>query len=166
MAEFQRSDIRVSDTEREDALGKLGEHMSAGRLDIDEYGERSAMVTTAKTRGELLDLFGDLPEPRPAFGRPTPPVVAATRTPSFGHRAAPVIIPVVAIGLAFTLIFVAHLPVFFLLPFVFFAISGSQRRRAIDQHGRDAYRRAMHEHRDSIREHHRRMRRQWRDEGY
>ena len=61
MAEFQRSDIRVSDTEREDALEKLGEHLSAGRLDIDEYGERSAKVTTAKTRGELLDLFGDLP---------------------------------------------------------------------------------------------------------
>ena len=166
MAEFQRSDIRVSDSEREDALGKLGEHMSAGRLDIDEYGERSARVTAAKTRGELLDLFGDLPEPRPAFGQPAPPAAVAPRTPSFGHRAAPVVIPVVAIALAFTLIFVAHLPFFFLLPFVFFAISGSQRRRGFDQRGREAYRRAMHEHRDAIREHQRRMRRQWRDQGY
>jgi hypothetical protein len=165
VAEFQRSDIRVSDSEREDALGKLGEHMSAGRLDIDEYGERSARVTTAKTRGELLDLFGDLPEPRPSFGRPAPPAATAPRTPSFGHRAAPVIIPVAAIGLAFTLIFVAHLPLFFLLPFVFFAISSSHRRR-FDQYGREEYRRAMRAHRDAIREHHHRLRRQWRDEGY
>ena len=54
MSENQPSEIRISDAEREDALGKLGEHMSAGRLDIDEYGERSARVATAKTRGELL----------------------------------------------------------------------------------------------------------------
>ena len=78
MSEYQSSDIRVSDTEREDALGKLGEHMSAGRLDIDEYGERTAKVATAKTRGEVLGLFGDLPEPRPAFGQPVP-AVARTR---------------------------------------------------------------------------------------
>ena len=166
MGEFQPSDIRVSDSEREDALGKLGEHMSAGRLDIDEYGERSAKVTTAKTRGELLDLFGDLPEPKPAFGRPAPPPApAAPRSPSFGHRVAPVVIPVVAIVLAFTLIFVAKLPFFFLLPFLFFAL-GSPRRRAYDQHRHEEYRRAMRDHRDAVREQHRRMRRQWRDEGY
>ncbi len=167
MTEYQPSDIRVSDSEREDALGKLGEHMSAGRLDIDEYGDRSAKVTTAKTRGEVLDLFGDLPEPRPAFGRPAPPPAApAARTPSLGRRVAPVVIPVVAIVLALALLVVAKLPFFFLLPFVFFAISGAQRRRGFDQHRSDEYRRAMREHRDAIREQHRRMRRQWRDDGY
>jgi hypothetical protein len=166
VADFQRSDIRVSDTEREDALEKLGEHMSAGRLDIDEYGERSAKVTTAKTRGELLDLFGDLPEPRPAFGRPAPPVAAGPRTPSIGHRVAPVVVPIVAISLAFMLVIVTKVPFFFLLPFLFIGIAGSHRRRAFDQHGHEEYRRAMREYRGAMREHHRRMRRRWSDEGY
>lgn len=73
--------MRIGDTERESALAALGEHMSAGRLDIDEYGERTARVSAAKTRGELLDLFTDLPEPHPTFGsvsgpppRPAQPV--------------------------------------------------------------------------------------------
>ena len=30
--------------------------MSAGRIDIDEYGERSARMTAAKTRAELAGL--------------------------------------------------------------------------------------------------------------
>jgi DUF1707 SHOCT-like domain len=52
--------------------------MSAGRLDIDEYGERTARVAASKTRGDLLVLFKDLPEPRPTF---TPPVQAQAAAP-------------------------------------------------------------------------------------
>lgn len=64
-------EMRIGDTEREQALAALGEHMSAGRLTIDEYGERSAKVTAARTRGELLELFTDLPDPKPgAVPRP------------------------------------------------------------------------------------------------
>ena len=166
VTEYQPSDIRVSDSEREDALGKLGEHMSAGRLDIDEYGERTAKVTTAKTRGEVLDLFGDLPEPRPAFGRPAPPPAApAARTPSLGRRVAPVVVPVVAIVLALGLLFVVEAAV--LLPAAVRLLRDLRlpRRRGFDQHRSDEYRRAMREHRDAIREQHRRMRRQWRDDG-
>jgi hypothetical protein len=70
------SDLRISDSEREDAISKLGEHMSVGRLGVDEYGERTAKVAAAKTRGELLTLFADLPDPRPSFGSP---VAAAPR---------------------------------------------------------------------------------------
>ena len=70
------SDLRISDSEREDAISKLGEHMSVGRLDVDEYGERTAKVAAAKTRGELLALFADLPDPRPSFGSP---ITAAPR---------------------------------------------------------------------------------------
>lgn len=44
--------------------------MSVGRIDIDEYGERSARVTAAKTRGELSEVFLDLPEPHPVFDAP------------------------------------------------------------------------------------------------
>jgi hypothetical protein len=65
--------MRISDTEREQAIQMLGEHMSVGRLDVDEYGERTARATAAKTRGELSDLFTDLPEPRPTFSPVLPP---------------------------------------------------------------------------------------------
>lgn len=62
----------------------LGEHMSVGRLDVDEYGERSARATAAKTRGELIELFTDLPDPRPTFGTAAapPPYRHATATPA------------------------------------------------------------------------------------
>lgn len=73
MSEFDPAEIRVGDAEREDALRALGEHLSAGRLDIDEYGERTAKVAAAKTRGELLTLFADLPAPRPDLSEARPP---------------------------------------------------------------------------------------------
>jgi hypothetical protein len=80
----------VGDAEREQALQALGDHMSAGRLDIEEYGERTAQVATSKTRGELLELFRDLPDPKPRFGPPakTPPIPVAPRTPAPAHGAA------------------------------------------------------------------------------
>ena len=70
-------DIRIGDTEREEALKALGEHMSAGRLELDEYGDRSALVTTAKTRRDLMALFADLPAPHPKFGGVVPPTIPA-----------------------------------------------------------------------------------------
>ena len=115
MSEYQPSEIRISDSEREDALGKLGEHMSAGRLDIDEYGERSARVATAKTRGELLDLFGDLPEPKPAFGQPkgTLPV---QRERTFAEKYVHVAVPIAALLLIGGVFFYIGVP--FFLPFL------------------------------------------------
>lgn len=59
-------DLRIGDAEREAAIGALGEHLSAGRLTMDEYGERSAKATTARTNSQLLELFADLPAPHPA----------------------------------------------------------------------------------------------------
>lgn len=69
--------LRVGDTEREEALKALGEHLSAGRLDIDEYGDRSARVTAARTRGELAELFTDLPHPHPSLGAASAPPAGA-----------------------------------------------------------------------------------------
>nr|WP_221472457.1 DUF1707 domain-containing protein [Amycolatopsis umgeniensis] len=62
--------MRISDQDRESALTALGEHMTVGRIDIDEFGERSAKITAAKTRGELSEVFLDLPEPHPLFDAP------------------------------------------------------------------------------------------------
>jgi hypothetical protein len=150
VTEYQRSDIRVSDTEREDALGKLGEHMSAGRLDIDEYGDRTAKVAAAKTRGEVLELFGDLPEPRPTFGKPAQlPAPAVPRTVSFAQKVAPVLLPVAGVMLVLGLVFLIKLPFFFLIPFIFFAVQSGRWRD--DQRRRD---------------HRRRMHGRWRDERY
>ncbi|SFW43847.1 protein of unknown function [Amycolatopsis australiensis] len=58
--------MRLSDAERQDALDVLEEHVRTGRLDIDEYGTRSAKVTAAKRVSELVPLFEDLPSPRPS----------------------------------------------------------------------------------------------------
>ncbi len=67
MTEVPSPQLRISDLTRESALAALGEHMSAGRIDIDEYGERSARITAAKTRGELGEIFADLPAPHPKY---------------------------------------------------------------------------------------------------
>ncbi|MGB3441245.1 MAG: DUF1707 domain-containing protein [Actinophytocola sp.] len=139
MSEFEPSDIRVSDAEREEALAKLGEHMTAGRLDIDEYGDRSARVATAKTRGELLDLFGDLPEPKPAFGRPKGTV--APRERGFVEKLAPVAIPVAAI-LAVGAVLVV-LKIGFFLPLLFFFLFVNGRWQGQGR-GRDQRRRMRH----------------------
>jgi hypothetical protein len=58
--------MRLSDAERQDALDVLEEHVRTGRLDLDEYGARSAKVTAAKRVSELVPLFDDLPSPRPS----------------------------------------------------------------------------------------------------
>jgi len=85
VADVHPSEIRIGDTERESALSALGDHMSAGRLDIDEYGDRTARVAAAKTRGDLLALFSDLPAPHPKFG-----VATAAQAPAVASNAAPV----------------------------------------------------------------------------
>jgi hypothetical protein len=125
VTKYQPSEIRISDTEREDALGKLGEHMGAGRLDIEEFGERSAKVATAKTRGELLDLFGDLPEPKPVFGQPvgTSPV---PRERTFAEKFVPVAAPIFAIALVAGVFIALKIP--FFLPFLFIFLLVNRRR--------------------------------------
>ncbi len=59
--------FRVGDAERNSAVTALGEHMATGRLDLDEYGTRSAIANTARTAGELGALFADLPAPHPVL---------------------------------------------------------------------------------------------------
>ena len=66
---FPRSDIRVSDAERDQAIAELSEHFQAGRLTQDEFDDRSGRALQARTGGDLGGLFTDLP-PRRAV---TPP---------------------------------------------------------------------------------------------
>ncbi|WP_222618593.1 DUF1707 domain-containing protein [Nakamurella sp. PAMC28650] len=61
------TDVRVGDAERNSAVTALGDHMASGRLDLDEYGSRSAVAGAARTAGELQALFADLPAPHPVL---------------------------------------------------------------------------------------------------
>jgi hypothetical protein len=137
---IEPSDLRISDTEREDAISKLGEHMSVGRLGVDEYGERTAKVAAAKTRGELLALFTDLPDPRPSFSqtvtatRPAAPAAPASRPPAqtgswdtrpVAQRVWGAMVPLSAIAALILFLTVVHVWYVFLAPAVIAVIGGA-----------------------------------------
>ena len=65
--------IRISSAERDEAIATLGEHLSTGRLELDEYEERCGRAVAARTRGDLETLFSDLPAPHPDLSSATPP---------------------------------------------------------------------------------------------
>jgi len=83
--------LRVGDAERNSALSALGEHLAAGRITLDEYGERNANIMVSATCGELADVFGDLPAPHPALPGPyaaallPPPGAGANPVPAARH---------------------------------------------------------------------------------
>ena len=69
--------LRVSDRERERAVGLLSEHAAEGRLGVEELEARVDAALAARTRGELAALTGDLPASGGGDRRPAPrsPVV-------------------------------------------------------------------------------------------
>lgn len=79
--------LRIGTAEREAAVRFLGEHMSEGRLSLEEYEERAAASLEARTRGELKALFTDLPSPYPFFMAPPPAPYPAT--PPTAYAGAP-----------------------------------------------------------------------------
>ncbi len=120
------SQIRIGDTERNSALDALSEHLGKGRIDLDEFGTRSAQVTQARTVADLRALFVDLPLPHPTLpgpvSSPVPPAVrpattparpADTRTPA--QRGAAVLLAASGI-IALVLFFVTKLWLVFLIP--------------------------------------------------
>jgi hypothetical protein len=71
--------LRAADTDRAAVAAVLGQHMSAGRLTLEEYDERLTRAYAAKTFGELDQLTADLP----STGRlTTEPVQRAAATPA------------------------------------------------------------------------------------
>ncbi|WP_189061604.1 DUF1707 domain-containing protein [Longimycelium tulufanense] len=66
-------EVRIGTREREDAIKVLGEHLAAGRLEMDEYEERVGRATAARTLTDLRPLFADLPPPHPPALAPPPP---------------------------------------------------------------------------------------------
>lgn len=74
MGKASDAEIRISDAERDEAVSTLGEHLTTGRLELSEFEERCGLAAAARTRGELEELFGDLPAPHPDLSSATPPV--------------------------------------------------------------------------------------------
>lgn len=124
----------LSDAERQDALDVLEEHVRTGRLDIDEYGSRSAKVTAAKRVSELIPLFDDLPSPRPSAlltgaSAPQVPVMSGeSAVATFLTRSA---VPI-AIVLAIVVLILSRgrlLIISVALPLVVAMLAGARRRR-------------------------------------
>ena len=96
--DFQRGAIRVSDTERDQAVAELTEHYQAGRLTLEEFDDRSSQALQAKTGSDLGALFTDLPKGAApsvlAQGRPTATDIPAglARRPAGGRLTARAII--------------------------------------------------------------------------
>jgi hypothetical protein len=53
--------VRIGTAEREQAMALLSRQFSEGRLNPDEFSERSAAVAAAVTRADLEPVFVDLP---------------------------------------------------------------------------------------------------------
>jgi hypothetical protein len=189
VSDVSPSQLRVSDSERESALQALGEHMSVGRITLDEYGDRSAKVTAAKTRGELGEIFEDLPQPHPRLDAhpgvaPAPEPAPAPRTEvehseapgtpvPYAHRPVAQRLTAAAVPLAsiaaIALFFITGTWLWFLLPAVVAAIGSSlwgQEWKDLQRARRHEDRERHREHRDrhyEMRDHHREMRDQHRD---
>lgn len=71
--------VRIGDADRNAAVDALGDHLTTGRLDLDEFGTRSALANTARTVGDLHALFADLPAPHPPLPGDRPAAVPARR---------------------------------------------------------------------------------------
>jgi Domain of unknown function (DUF1707) len=119
--------IRLSDAEREAAAADLGEHFAQGRLTADEHGERLEQIWSAKTRGEIAPIFGDLPSPY-AVAAAGPPLGDARREPGYWgsglrpfRRGVPApLLVVLAVLIVATV--VTHVPIFLLGLAVFWLV--------------------------------------------
>lgn len=143
--------IRVGDAERDQAVGLLGEHYAAGRLDQQEHQLRADRALQATLSSELDALFADLPsDPHsqeytqlaPAgFGRPAPGGLAARMPPP---PPALILVPLVLGGL-FLLSALMHAPWFLFGGLIWLAVMFHKGRgpfahrgpRAAGGHGRN-----------------------------
>ena len=61
--DHRRSAMRISDADRNGTLRRLHNAVALGLIDIDEFEERSALVSQARLHSDLDALVGDLPGP-------------------------------------------------------------------------------------------------------
>jgi hypothetical protein len=94
MSEAQAPRITVA--ERERALEELSRHLGTGRLNLTEFDERAAIAVAATTKGQLAELFADLPGTAP----PSPPVHTDNRKNRAATFAAAITIAAVFLAVA------------------------------------------------------------------
>ncbi|GAB3585432.1 DUF1707 domain-containing protein [Amycolatopsis endophytica] len=116
-------DLRLSDQERTEALDALSEHVRTGRLDIDEFGLRSAKVTAARTISELAPVFADLPAPRPrVLDRPAPAARPPARKVGLG------LLPLLLIAAGALLVLTRGMSLVLLVPIAIAVVLLARRR--------------------------------------
>jgi hypothetical protein len=124
--------LRMSDAEREQAAGELGEHYVQGRLTAEEHSERLDQIWAARTRAELAPIFQDLPgryAPQsfgPPFPQSFPPRFAGYAAPPRRRTRLPA--PLMAI-LAFLVVVtvLTHLPIILFGLLVWFIVAKHHR---------------------------------------
>ncbi|WP_433289574.1 DUF1707 SHOCT-like domain-containing protein [Pseudonocardia sp. CA-142604] len=83
----ESSPLRIGTAERTAAMKALDEHLSAGRLGVEEYGERTAKAANAVVASEIAELFTDLPEPHPQLPGKAPLTAPLPVAPAAGEVA-------------------------------------------------------------------------------
>ena len=76
-----RPDMRASDADRQEVVERLRGALDEGRLKMDEYLERMGLAYEAVTYGDLVPLYRDLPEAKPAV-RPQPAAAPPAPVPA------------------------------------------------------------------------------------
>jgi Domain of unknown function (DUF1707) len=65
-------ELRIGTRERDTTIAILADHFVAGRLELEEYDQRLGAALQARTRGDLRQLFRDLPPTsRPFLASPS-----------------------------------------------------------------------------------------------
>lgn len=134
--------IRASDHDRESAVEVLRDAYTAGRLNLDEFDERTTTAYAAKTWGDLRALTSDLPV-TPKLGAdlatpaPKPEIIDA---PMQYRSRRPPFVPLLPIALVWLVVAAAaHAPAM-IIPIVLLCIlsvrvAGWRRRRPQREHG-------------------------------
>lgn len=123
MGEIERpasGQLRIGYAERERAAEELAEHMSAGRLEPDEYTDRVGRVYAARYASDLTPLFADLPSIRPA----APPARPTRQPAAFPLRMILIIALIVA---CVAWVAFVEVPPFFVFPLFWLVLAGRGR---------------------------------------
>lgn len=129
-------ELRIGDSEREQAAAALGDHFAEGRLSVEEHGERLDAIWAARTRGDLRPIFRDLPGP---YAAPPAPERPSGRDGYWaaGPRAlrARVRTPLtLVLALLLVVSLVTHLPLVFFGMFAIIFVASRRRAAARRRH--------------------------------
>ena len=90
---------RASDIERDEVIEQLRAAHAVGRLDAEEFGERTERALRARFRDELSPLLTDLPGPEPVGGKPPGEEAGGRRPwPASGLRLLPLLVVLLVVA--------------------------------------------------------------------